>query len=82
MKRIAICAHTLQRRINREFDRQYGKGKRVLRKTNPYSSQREALGEYFVLDTTKTRGVRETHIRLDAFARELGVLQPYERLKK
>ena len=41
----------------------------------------EQLGDYFIVDT-KTGVVVETHVDLEAKARELGLLKPWEYMER
>jgi hypothetical protein len=75
----SVAARVLVQRINRKLARE----DKILRMTRashdeesgPYYDQN--LGRYFVVDVGRNC-VADTHLDLEAFAREIGALAPWE----
>jgi hypothetical protein len=63
-------------RINRKL-RDFGQAGRVLKPTR--GNRAKVLGDYYILDLN-TKSIIEDHLNLEAVARQLGVLQPFEEI--
>ena len=75
---VPVAAQALAARVNRPLARQG----LMLRKTIKTDAQAlKEVGEYFVFDVRRNR-IAETHIDLEDYARQLGVLRPNECLER
>lgn len=77
LKFVSVAERALAARINRAL----AKDLRMLRKTREDSRWHGDLGDYSVIELSRNQ-VADTHVDLEAFGRELGVLKDFEVLAK
>jgi hypothetical protein len=70
--KVPVGARALSVRINRRISRE-GQSLRRCRSAR----ERASLGNYYIVEND---AVSKTHIELEQYAREIGVLSPHERL--
>ena len=77
--RVPVSKRALIQRLNRRLAKEGRHGQML--KANRSERWRDQLGDYYVVDLDTTR-IEVTNVNLEEWGRELGVLQPYERLEE
>jgi hypothetical protein len=73
-KCVPVTERALLVRVNRKLTKE---GQERLKAAK--GKARETLGDYYLLDLRRNE-VKAPHVQLEPYARELGVLEPYEAL--
>jgi hypothetical protein len=76
MDRVPVSPRALLRRLNRKLQREH----EVIKPTRS-ARWRDELGDYYVVDLDRNAIARK-QVNLEQYARELGVLQEYEKLEE
>jgi len=78
-----VTMRALIQRINRRLKREHQDGERNLETVKATRSPRarQDLGDYYLLNLERNL-ITGTHVDLEKFGRELGVLQRYERVEE
>jgi len=78
-----VTVRAIVQRINRRLKREYADGERGLfgLKAARSPRARQDLGDYYLLNLERNL-IADTHVDLEKFGRELGVLQRYERVEE
>jgi hypothetical protein len=76
-QKVPVSKRALLARLNRRL----AKDGEIIKGTGGTKGRRYELGEYYCISLARNT-VTDTHVDLEAWARELAVLRPYERLEE
>ncbi len=79
MTKAKVCVPVAEKALLMRINRKLAKEGRLQVKKLRGELARTELGDFYLLDLNRN-AIKATHLDLEAYARELGVLAPYEAL--